>query len=157
MTATDATTVDVQGYLLRLDRAYERTTHVWLQQAGAGAVRLGLDPLGVEINGTLAQFSLLEPGDRVEQGRPFGHLEAAKFVGPLLSPVTGTVNAVNTAVLAAPGAVERDPFGSWLVELTVEPAAEAAAGPDLLHGRDEIVAWFDRKVTDYRSEGVLAE
>jgi glycine cleavage system H protein len=151
----DATTADVAGYRVRVDRAYQPHTHMWVQRVAGGRVRIGLDPLGVEINGTLAQLSLAAPGERVAAGRPFGQLEAAKFVGPLLSPVGGVVAAANADVLAAPGLVEDDPYGvGWLVELVPDDPAD---GPDLVSGADAVVSWFARRVDEYRIKGVLAE
>ena len=88
-------------------------------------------------------------------GRPFGQLEAAKFVGPLVSPVTGTLLAVSEAVAADPGLAERDPFGAgWLIEVRLA-AAELPGG--LLSDPDEITAWFVSKVEEYQLKGVLAQ
>jgi glycine cleavage system H protein len=152
---TDAVTVGVRGYRVRVDRAYDPQTHMWVQAIGTAAVRVGLDPLGVEINGTLAQLSLVARGEGVERRGPFGQLEAAKFVGPLLSPVAGVVSAVNADVLIDPGVVEREPYGAgWLVELDV---GRSWQHPDLIVGRDAVIAWFARKVEEYRVQGVLAE
>ena len=68
-----------------------------------------MDALGVETSGSLSQLSFQPPGTELVAGRPFGQLEAAKFVGPLVSPVTGTLLAVNDAVAVDTGLVERDP------------------------------------------------
>jgi glycine cleavage system H protein len=145
--------IEVDGFPLALDRMYEPATHMWVRRDG-GVARVGMDPLGVETSGTLAQLSFAAAGTVLAAGSPFGQLEAAKFVGPLVSPVTGTLLAVNEAVLADPGLAERDPYGAgWL--------AEAAVGdgvlPGLLSDPDEITAWFAGKVAEYRLKGVLAE
>ena len=88
-------------------------------------------------------------------GRPFGQLEAAKFVGPLVSPVTGTLLAVNDAVAVDAGLVERDPYGEgWLIEAGLQDDEAELTG--LLAEQDEIVAWFTAKVTSYRLKGVIA-
>ena len=144
------------GFPLALDRLYQADTHMWVQPSGPGHARIGMDPLGIETSGTLAQLSFLEVGAELTAGSPFGQLEAAKFVGPLISPVSGIVVAVNEAVLADPGLAERDPFGGgWLIEAELsDPDGEL---PGLLSDPDEITRWFAAKVEDYRLKGVIAE
>lgn len=146
---------EIRGYLVRTDRAHDPDTHLWVEVRDDARVRVGLDPLGVETSGTLAQLAMVEVGTIVVRGEPFGSLEAEKFVGPLVAPVSGTVVARNDAVLADPGLVERDPYDSgWLAE--IEPSALDADLGGLVAGGD-VAAWFESKVEQYRREGVLAE
>lgn len=148
--------VEVSGYRLLLDRAYDPATHVWVQVLGPGRARVGMDPLAVETSGTLAQLAFLPVGSGLVRGEPFGSLEAAKFVGPLSSPLSGTILAHNDAVLVDPGLVEREPFAAgWLIEL--EPADPGGELPLLVEGEERIVPWFSAEVEDYRLKGVLAE
>ena len=102
-----------------------------------------MDALGVETSGTIAQLAFLPVGEPLKRGEAFGSLEAAKFVGPLTSPLSGTVAATNDAVVADPALVERDPYGAgWLVEIDLADPAElgnwspgADADPRLVRGR----------------------
>lgn len=145
----------VDRYTLLLDRLYEPTHHLWVLPTSAAVVRVGLDPLAVEVNGSLAQIELVPVGTLVRRGEPFGHLEAAKFVGPLAAPLSGRIVAHNPAA-ADPRRVELDPFHTgWLVEM--EPTEFSAERAFLLEGADQIVPWFRREVEEYRRRGVLAE
>ncbi len=146
----------VHGFPLALDRLYQADTHIWVKLTEPGHARIGMDPLGIETSGTLAELSFLQVGAELAAGRPFGQLEAAKFVGPLVSPVSGTVLAVNDEVIADPGIAERDPFGDgWLIEAELsDPESEL---PSLLGDPEEITQWFAAKVEDYRLKGVIAE
>lgn len=148
--------VQIMGYPLALDRLYQPDTHMWVRHVAAGLVQVGIDPLGVETSGTLAQLSFDAAGAALTAGRPFGQLEAAKFVGPLISPVSGTLARVNDAVAADPGLAERDPLGAgWLIEVAITgPAAQL---PGLLGDPDEITGWFTAKVAEYQLKGVLAQ
>jgi glycine cleavage system H protein len=122
---------------------------------GGDRARIGMDALGVETSGTLAQLAFLPVGEVLKRGEAFGSVEAAKFVGPLTSPLSGTVTATNGAVVADPSLVERDPYGAgWLVELTLADPGELG---ELISGADAIPAWFAAEVEDYRLKGVLAE
>lgn len=147
--------VDVAGFAVALDRAYDASGHFWVSMIADDRARIGMDALGVETSGTIAQLAFLPSGEQLKRGEPFGSLEAAKFVGPLTSPLTGTVSATNDAVVADPSLVERDPYGAgWLVELDLADPAELT---DLVSGPQPIKGWFEAEVEDYRIKGVLAE
>lgn len=148
--------VRVGRYELPLDRLYDAEHHLWVLPLAADRVRVGLDPVGLEVNGTLAQLILAPVGTAVRRGDPFGSLEAAKYVGPLVAPVSGRVAAHNSLAVGDPAEVERDPFGAgWLVEL--ETTAFAAERSYLLEGPDQVASWLCQAVEDYRRKGVLAE
>jgi glycine cleavage system H protein len=146
---------EVAGFPVALDRAYDAAGHFWVAMAAPTRARIGMDALGVETSGTIAQLAFLPVGEHVKRGEAFGSLEAAKFVGPLTSPLTGTVSATNDAVIADPALVERDPYRSgWLVEMDIADPGELG---ELISGAHPIRVWFEAEVEDYRMKGVLAE
>jgi glycine cleavage system H protein len=152
---SQAQRVMVAGFALALDRSYQPATHMWVLARGPGRVRVGMDPLGAETSGSLAQVSFVPEGARLTAGLPFGQLEAAKFVGPLISPVAGALLAVNDAVVRDAGLVERDPYGAgWMIEAGLD---DVAAPAGLLVDPAEITAWFVAKVADYRLQGLIAQ
>ncbi len=153
MSVTEA---KVGSYTLQLDRLFDPENHFWVQVSSSSRARIGMDPLGVEVSGTLVQLAFAPLGSNVRRGEPFGNLEAAKFVGPLVAPISGKVVAHNDAVLANPDLVERDPFGAgWLVD--IDAADLAAESAFLLQGTERVLPWFERKIEEYRLKGVLAE
>lgn len=155
MTEPMSQPVEVAGYPLALDRAYDAENHFWVARTDGPNLRVGMDSLGVDTSGTLAQLAFTPVGEELVRGGAFGSLEAAKFVGPLTSPLTGVVTAHNDAVISDPGLVERDPYGAgWLIELAPSDPSEVA---QLVHGAEAVVAWFVAEVEDYRLKGVLAE
>ena len=146
---------EVAGFGVALDRAYDPAGHFWVSMLSADRARLGLDALGVETSGTLAQLAFLPLGVSVKRGEAFGSLEAAKFVGPLASPLSGTLVATNDAVVSDPALVERDPYGAgWLVEIQLADPGELG---ELISGAEIVRVWFEGEVEDYRMKGVLAE
>jgi glycine cleavage system H protein len=139
-----ADVVDVRGYVVRLDREYHPPTHLWVLDVGGGHRRVGLDALSAETYGRLAQLVLPPVGRRVEPGDEVGSLEAAKFVGPLVSPLHGIVRAVNAAVLEDPDLAVREPYdGGWLLELELDPGHDRV--PGTVAG-DRAVAWYESAV-----------
>ena len=150
------TEMNVQGFVLRLDRAYEFADHMWVEVLSPETVRVGMDSLGIETAGTLAQLQFVEEGTAVTRRSPMGSLEAEKFVGPLVAPLSGTVTAINVAAMADPSIVEVDPYtNGWMVELA--PTALDEEFPQLTQGDGPIVTEFERKISGYRRDGVLAE
>ncbi|MCP4223705.1 MAG: hypothetical protein GY773_10215 [Actinomycetia bacterium] len=149
-------TQTIQGFTVRLDRAYDCQHHMWVEVIGLERVRIGMDPLGLETSGSLAQLQFSPPGTIVGRGGEVGSLEAEKFVGPLVAPLGGTISAINEAAMAEPSLVERDPYGGgWMIELqTADLATDLAA---LTRGEDAIIAEFERKIDEFRRDGVLAE
>ncbi len=146
---------EVAGFNLALDRAYDGAGHFWVSTIDEARVRVGMDALCVETSGTLAQLAFLPVGEHLKRGEAFGSLEAAKFVGPLTSPLSGTVSATNEAVVEDPSLVEREPYGQgWLIELDLADPGELA---ELVSGAHPIRVWFEAEVEDYRMKGVLAE
>jgi len=151
---------EVAGFGVALDRAYDPSGHFWISMVpGSGPAgdraRIGMDSLGIETSGTIAQLAFLPIGEQLKRGEAFGSLEAAKFVGPLTSPLSGAVVATNDAVVGDPALLERDPYGEgWLIELAL---AEPSELDELISGADAIPAWFAAEVEDYRLKGVLAE
>ncbi|MBI3764808.1 MAG: glycine cleavage system protein H, partial [Chloroflexi bacterium] len=107
----------MSDYSFPPDLYYDRASHLWARHDG-DTVTVGLDALGLESLGDMAYVSLQAVGFPVRRGEAVGSLEAAKMVGDLIAPVSGTVAARNEAVLRDPGLVNRDPYGAgWLVKI----------------------------------------
>ena len=155
MSIAAGTEIVIDGFAFRTDRGYDPTEGTWVATVGTGRYRLGINALAADSYGALAQLVLDAAGSPITRGDAFGSLEAAKFVGPLLSPLTGTVTAVNIAVLADPGLVLASPYDTgWLVEVET---AGADPGIDLLVEGDLARAWFAQAVTEHREKGLVAE
>lgn len=147
-------TFDVAGYDLVAGRRYDPDTHMWVDLTPDGRALIGIDPLGRETSGDVVALSLREPGTALRRGQPFGDLEAAKFVGPLIAPLSGEVVACNELVLADPGLLNSDPASNWLV--TIQPL-EIAELDGMLRGEDEVAPWFAAEVERFRRQGAIAE
>jgi glycine cleavage system H protein len=141
-----------KGYEIRTDVYYHSDSNMWVEPISPNKVRVGFDPLGVEINGTLAQISLSDPPLSVRAGSTVGSLEAEKFVGPVQSPLSGTVTAVNRVVLADPKLVYGNCFAAWLFEVELEDVSELEA----LVAPGAAYEDFSARVDSFRKAGVLA-
>ena len=104
--------------------------HTWARLEADGLVTVGIDDFANKLVGPAA-VELPGPGERVAQGEPALALAEEGARVPMLSPVDGTVMAVNPA-LKAGGASLADPYGAgWLFK--VKPT-RLAANLRQLHG-----------------------
>ena len=149
------TWLEVGGYRLRADRYYDGKRHLWVElRPGARLARIGFDPLGRETNGDIVEVSLGDMGKHVNRGEPFGNVEAAKFVGPLETPISGVVRDRNPDVITRPGVLNEDPNDAWLVELEVADSSELSL---LLTGEDQLRTWFASEIERFKQQGAVAE
>lgn len=144
----------VAGYELSADRRYDPETNLWVAELDGGRARVGFDPLGAESAGDIVAISFPAAGARLARGEPLATIEAAKFVGPVASPVGGTLILANDRALTAPGSINSDPLTVWLVELGDVDSADLER---LLEGERALASWFTAAVQRFRQEGVLAE
>jgi glycine cleavage system H lipoate-binding protein len=90
--------------------------HTWARLEEDGLVAVGADDFAHKLVGS-AKVTLPVPGDHVMQGEPALELGDGGKSVPMLSPVDGTVVAVNSAAQASPEGLE-DPYGgSWLFKV----------------------------------------
>lgn len=154
-TVTRANLLAVDGYSLATDCYYDEATHFWVRTEGPGPATCGFDPLGSETSGDVVAVSFEPVGTEVRRGESFGSLEAAKFVGPLTAPVSGTIRSHNADVLTRPSLVNHDPMASWLVEIELaKPEEELTL---LLHEPERVRGWFAREVRRFKEKGMIAE
>lgn len=146
---------EVDGYRLSSERYYHEQSHFWVEvEASSARARIGFDPLGRETRGDIVELSILAVGTELRRGQPFGSVEAAKFVGPLETPMSGRILSINSELLAGPRLLNEDPMSVWLIELELADLCELA---DLLHGEDQVRPWFAAELERYRRMGVVAE
>lgn len=115
--------------------------HLWVRFDGVHA-RIGLSEHGQVALGEIHAVELPEIGDVVERGEVFGELESKRTVAELLSPVSGTVTAINIDLEDTPSLVNDDPHqDGWLLEVDLSDLEELDDLLDLeqyeLHVGDE--------------------
>jgi len=144
----------IDGFAFRDDRAYDPETGMWVLALGEGVYRVGINALSADAYGALAQLVVDNIGTVVHRGEAFGSLEAAKFVGPLIAPISGLLRVANRVVADDPDLVLRSPYDAgWLVEITAPSPSEVE---DLLTG-EKARAWFAETVAEHRRNGLVAE
>ena len=98
--------------------------HVWIRvEEGIGT--LGLTNYAQAELGEIISVELGEIGEKSERGEALGEIESVKTAMEIVSPVTGTVVAVNTDLQDHPSLVNESPYGDgWLIEVKLKNDAE---------------------------------
>jgi glycine cleavage system H protein len=91
-------------------------SHEWIRMDGDVAV-IGISDFAQDALGDVVFVNLPEVGDECSAGEPFGDVESVKAVSDLISPVSGTVCAVNEELLDAPELLNQDPYGAWIIKV----------------------------------------
>lgn len=109
--------------------------HEWVAVDGDTAT-VGITDFAADELGDIVFVELPAVGTELVKGEVFGEIESTKSVSELYAPVSGTIVAVNDAVVDEPAMVNSSPFAdAWLIKVTVE--GDATEG---LLDRDAYVA-----------------
>ena len=90
--------------------------HEWMKEED-GVVVVGISDFAQDALGDVVFVNLPGEGDEVTAGEAFGDVESVKAVADLVSPVTGTVCAVNEALLDEPEQLNKAPYDAWLIKV----------------------------------------
>ena len=90
--------------------------HEWMKEED-GVVVVGISDFAQDALGDVVFVNLPGEGDEVTAGEAFGDVESVKAVSDLVSPVTGTVCAVNEELLDEPEQLNKAPYDAWLIKV----------------------------------------
>ncbi len=142
-------TVDKFTFKVPRGRFYTRDG-VWLlplTSAGGVTIRMGLSDYLQQHSGDVAFVNLKPPGTSLNVGDEFAEIETIKVNVGLLSPISGSVVHINTALELNPEFTNQDPYEKgWLMELRA--ADWEGARPNLLDAN----AYFDFMKSEIASE-----
>ncbi len=97
---------------------YDTENNTWVRIVNATEVVVGINTLLSAIAGKLVSARLKATGTPVQRGRSLGTLESLRFVGPIPSPISGTVVATNEEVVRRPKIINNSPYDQgWIAKL----------------------------------------
>jgi glycine cleavage system H protein len=113
------TTVDKFVFRVKTGCWYSESG-IWVQVED-NLARVGLSDYVQQSSGDVA-FAEIEPaGTQLSQGGHLGQIETIKVAIELLSPVSGTVQAVNEELEVSPELINQDPYGQgWLALIALD-------------------------------------
>jgi glycine cleavage system H protein len=81
-------------------------------------VTIGVTSLLSAIAGKFTSANLRPVETRIQRGGSLGTLESLKFVGPIPSPISGTITTVNDGVVKRPKLLNDSPYSEgWIAKL----------------------------------------
>ena len=90
-------------------------SHEWARVEGDGKVTVGISDHAQGLLGDLVYVDLPGEGDSVEAGTACAVVESVKAASDIYAPVSGTITAVNSALVDKPETINEDAFGEgWL-------------------------------------------
>ena len=105
------------------DRKYLES-HEWHKLDG-DTVTIGITQFAADELTDITYVQLPAVGDTLTAGETFGEVESVKATSDLYSGVSGEVTAVNDALDADPGVINRDPHGDgWMIKVKITDPAE---------------------------------
>ena len=90
--------------------------HEWMKEED-GVVVICISDFAQDALGDVVFVNLPGEGDEVTAGEAFGDVESVKAVSDLVSPVSGTVCAVNEDLLDEPEQLNKAPYDAWLIKV----------------------------------------
>eukprot|EP00049_Salpingoeca_infusionum_P000677 m.41590 g.41590 ORF g.41590 m.41590 type:complete len:158 (-) comp10587_c1_seq2:1850-2323(-) len=99
-------------------------SHEWVEQKGDNVV-VGITEFAQEQLGDIVYVGVPEEGAELGIEEEFGTVESVKAASDLLSPVTGTVVAVNEELGSTPQLINESAEGDgWMIEMTLDNPSE---------------------------------
>lgn len=104
---------------------YYSESHEFVKVEGNIAI-VGITDYAQQQLGNVVYVDMPEVDDEVSQGEDFGAVESVKAASELISPVSGTVVEVNTALEEHPELINEDAFENWIMKVEMSDAGELA-------------------------------
>ena len=91
-------------------------THEWVRKDGDTYI-IGITDYAQHALGDVVFVNLPQEGDEVTAAESFGDVESVKAVSDIMSPVSGTICAVNEELADSPELLNSDPYGAWIIKV----------------------------------------
>jgi glycine cleavage system H lipoate-binding protein len=131
---------NISGFNVARDYYYH-PAHAWARVEYGGRIRIGLDDFASRLLGPQDEIKLPKLGSKVQQGGPQAVLRRSAHEAEVLSPVDGTVLAVNPKVAGSARTANDAPYADgWL--MVIQPSGLRKNLKNLLFG-EEGMAWMD--------------
>ena len=98
-------------------------THEWARRDDATVV-VGISDAAQDMMSDIVFVELPDVGQAVAAGDAIAVVESVKAAEDIISPVTGTVAAVNEALIDTPELVNSDPYGAWFLKIETDNDAD---------------------------------
>ena len=152
--------VVVGRYIVKTQKYYYSKDHVWVLVKG-NIARIGITDYAQFQVDTVEEVKLPSAGDYFEPQDVICRIEGLKGMFEVLSPITGTVEEVNSYLEDSPNIINEDPYEEgWLVEIRMSDAMEIEdlmTAEDYIEYLEEIIREESGSVQVIHSPDILEE
>lgn len=125
---------------------YFNENDVWAYVVGNKA-RIGVTDFVQQSLSDIMFFTPPAIGNEIEQFEEAGSIESGKAVFEIVSPISGTITAINEKLLEAPEIINQNPYEQgWIVEMEL---SDFKSDQDLLHEFDGYFPILQQKVDEF--------
>lgn len=116
---------EIRGCIVLKDLYYLVDDHTWLTVNEDGTVTVGMTDVAQNMAGPILHAKAKKVGTVRAKGKPLATVESSKWVGPLKSPVSGEIIAINEAITEDAQLINRSPYkDGWVLKLKPEKLDE---------------------------------
>ncbi|UCG90881.1 MAG: glycine cleavage system protein GcvH [candidate division WOR-3 bacterium] len=143
--------MEIEGYNMPEDLYYNKDDS-WAKVESDGTVRVGMDDFYQKQAGDTTYVDLPFEGDSVSQGETCGKIQSSKWVGKLVSPISGEIVEVNGDLESDCRLINKDPYGSgWIMR--VKPSKLDEELKNLIYGADALKKFIDDNIKKAKGGG----
>ena len=106
-----------------MEGLYYSESHEYVRVEGNTGF-VGITDYAQNALGNVVYVDMPEVDDAVTAGEEFGAVESVKAASDLVSPVSGTVTAVNEALEDQPELINQDAFANWIIQVELSDTSE---------------------------------
>ena len=144
---------DIKGYNMP-DELYYHEEHSWARVDGT-KVTVGMSDFFQKEAGDVVFVDLPEEEDDVSQGEVCGKIQSRKWIGKLVSPVSGEIIEINEELEDDTSLINTDPYGEgWII--VIEASDLDSDLGKLIHG-DAVADFIDREIKRAEEEKAGAD
>ena len=134
---------EVRSCVLPLNLHYSVADHTWVLVNDDGTATIGMTDVAQNLAGELLHAKPKKVGAARKRGKPVATVESSKWVGPVKSPLTGEIVAVNEELATDATLINRSPYkAGWIVRL--QPSDLDAELAQLVTGQAAVDAYRER-------------
>ena len=144
---------DIKGYDIP-DELYYHEEHSWARVDGT-KVTVGMSDFFQKEAGDIVFVDLPEEEDDVSQGEVCGKIQSRKWIGKLVSPVSGEIVEINEELEDDTSLINTDPYGEgWII--VIEASDLDSDLGKLIHG-DAVADFIDKEIKRAEEEKAGAD
>jgi glycine cleavage system H protein len=115
----------INGCIVLKDLHYSIDDNTWIKVNDDGTVTIGMTDIAQNLAGPILHAKAKSAGTERRKGKPIATVESGKWVGPVKSPISGTITELNENLASDAQLINRSPYkDGWVVKMKPESLDE---------------------------------